>query len=65
LRIHTGRISEIFAGDVKVKAAMKFGDLLTFEKAFAPISISGFAGVGSAASRVITCDFPAIGRLDR
>lgn len=46
LRIHTGRITEILAGDIKVKATLQFGDFVIFEKAFAPISIPGSLLVG-------------------
>ena len=46
LRIHTGRISEILAGDIKVKATLQFGEFVIFEKAFAPISIPGSLLVG-------------------
>ncbi len=41
LRVRKGRISEILAGTVKVKATMKFGDFVVFEKALTPISIPG------------------------
>ena len=41
LRVRQGRISDILAGTVKVKATMKFGDFVVFEKALTPISIPG------------------------
>lgn len=48
LRVRKGRISEILAGTVKVKATMKFGDFVVFDKALAPISIPGALMVGRA-----------------
>ena len=48
LRVRKGRIREILAGTVKVKATMKFGDFVVFDKALAPISIPGALTVGRA-----------------
>jgi hypothetical protein len=48
LRVRKGRISEILAGTVKVKATMKFGDFVVFDKALAPISIPGALMLGRA-----------------
>jgi len=39
LRVSRGRISEILAGTIKVKATMKFGDFVIFQKAPKPIFI--------------------------
>ena len=41
LRIRQGRISEILGGTIKVKATLKFGDFVLFDKALAPIAIPG------------------------
>jgi hypothetical protein len=41
LRIRQGRISEILGGTIKVKATLKFGDFVLFDKALAPIGIPG------------------------
>jgi len=41
LRVRQGRISEILGGSIKVKAALKFGDFVIFDKALAPIAIPG------------------------
>ncbi|MGH7390137.1 MAG: hypothetical protein ACREM3_11885 [Candidatus Rokuibacteriota bacterium] len=49
LRVRRGRIGEILAGTVKIKATMKFGDFVVFEKALAPISIPGSLAVARAA----------------
>ena len=48
LRVRKGRISEILAGTVKLKATMKFGDFVVFDKALAPMSIPGALMVGRA-----------------
>jgi hypothetical protein len=48
LRVRKGRISEILAGTVKVKATMKFGDFVVFDKALAPMSVPGALMVGRA-----------------
>lgn len=50
LRVRKGRISEILAGTVKIKATMRFGDFTLFEKALPPISIPGTLEVARAAA---------------
>jgi hypothetical protein len=45
LRVRKGRISDILAGEVKVKATMKFGDVVIFEASLAPIPIPGSVAV--------------------
>jgi hypothetical protein len=48
VRVRQGRVTEILAGTVKVKGAVKFGDFVLFEKALAPISIPGVLVVAGA-----------------
>jgi hypothetical protein len=48
LRVRQGRISEILSGTVKIKATMKFGDIVVLERALAPISIPGTLEVAGA-----------------
>ncbi len=53
LRVRKGRVSEILAGTVKVKATMKFGDFVIFEKALAPISIPGTLSLSRAETHAV------------
>jgi hypothetical protein len=48
LRVRQGRISEVLSGTVKIKATMKFGDIVVLERALAPISIPGALEVAPA-----------------
>jgi len=53
LRVRKGRVSEILAGTVKVKATMKFGDFVIFEKALTPIPIPGALSLSRAETHAV------------
>lgn len=48
--VRRGRIGEILAGTVKIKATMQFGDFTLFEKTLPPIALPGELEVARAAA---------------
>jgi hypothetical protein len=50
LRVAKGRMTDVMAGQLKVKATLKFAEFVLFEKALSPIPIPGALALESAAA---------------